>query len=125
MCRHPLYLFSLLGALGVGFSTETFTVPIIILLSFFVYYEFFVIKKEEERLGSKFGNEYDNYAKKVRNRLLPSFRNFTEPSSTAISPKAFRIGVFDLILFIIPAGLFEYMETLHLLSWIPTLYRIW
>ncbi|TFH42699.1 MAG: isoprenylcysteine carboxylmethyltransferase family protein, partial [ANME-2 cluster archaeon] len=46
MCRNPLYFFSLLGALGVGFASETCLIPLIILLAFSMYYPF-VIKSEE------------------------------------------------------------------------------
>lgn len=123
ICRNPLYLFSLIGAVGVGFSTETLIFPVLILAAFIIYYPF-TIGREEVKLRAKFGNEYDNYIKKVKNRIVPSFRNFIEPDRIEISPKAFRRGIFDLIYFIVLVGVFECIETLHLAGWIPTLYYI-
>jgi len=46
MCRNPLYFFSLLGALGVGLTTETLLIPFVILIAFVGYYPN-VIKSEE------------------------------------------------------------------------------
>ncbi|MGC8720258.1 MAG: methyltransferase family protein, partial [Thermodesulforhabdaceae bacterium] len=34
MCRHPLYFFSFLGWVGVGLTTETFLIPLLITLGF-------------------------------------------------------------------------------------------
>ena len=36
MSRHPLYFFSLIGAIGVGLSSETLLAPIIILLAYVI-----------------------------------------------------------------------------------------
>jgi protein-S-isoprenylcysteine O-methyltransferase Ste14 len=37
MCRNPLYFFSLLGAVGVGLASETFTLPVALFLIFTIY----------------------------------------------------------------------------------------
>ncbi|MEN6347994.1 MAG: hypothetical protein ABFD08_01155 [Syntrophomonas sp.] len=34
LCRNPLYFFSLIGAVGVGFSAETLTLPVVLFLIF-------------------------------------------------------------------------------------------
>ncbi|MBW2602992.1 MAG: isoprenylcysteine carboxylmethyltransferase family protein [Deltaproteobacteria bacterium] len=64
MCRNPLYFFSLLGALGLGFATESFLIPLFILIGFAVYYPF-VIKSEERELAKLHKNEFEVYLKKV------------------------------------------------------------
>jgi protein-S-isoprenylcysteine O-methyltransferase Ste14 len=37
ICRNPLYFFSMIGTLGIGFATETFTFPIIFMLLFAIF----------------------------------------------------------------------------------------
>jgi len=64
MCRNPLYFFSLLGALGVGFSSESFLIPLLILIGFVTYYPF-VIKSEEAKLAKLHKDEFEVYLKKV------------------------------------------------------------
>src|SRR5688572_6326058 len=56
--RNPLYFFSLIGFVGVGFATETFTIPVAALLSFALLYPQ-VIKKEEANLSALFGAAFD------------------------------------------------------------------
>ncbi len=47
--RNPLYFFSLLGAIGVGFASETLLIPFIIMIAFVLYYPS-VIRCEEAKL---------------------------------------------------------------------------
>ena len=49
LTRNPLYFFSVFGALGVGFCTETFTFPALLLAVMVLYYPL-VVRKEERRL---------------------------------------------------------------------------
>ena len=49
LCRNPLYFFSLLGVMGVGFASETLVVPGILVLGFAAYYPF-VVRAEENKL---------------------------------------------------------------------------
>jgi protein-S-isoprenylcysteine O-methyltransferase Ste14 len=123
ICRNPLYLFSLIGAVGIGFGTETFVVPGIIAVAFMVYYPF-TIRREEAKLKEIFGAEYEDYLKKVPRRLVPSLRNYIELETLQISPKAFRRGVFDLVFFIIPLGLFEIVEISHVIGGIPIYFQL-
>jgi len=124
ICRNPLYLFSFIGAVGIGFCTETFTVPLIIVAAFASYYPF-TIRKEEAELKARFGHEYENYLKRVRRRMIPGFRNYMEPEKLEISPKAFRKGLFDLVYFIVFMGVFEMLEAFHVMGWIPAYYGIY
>jgi len=48
--RHPLYFFSLMGGVGVGFASETLSIPAAIAVAFALYYPF-VIRSEEKSCG--------------------------------------------------------------------------
>lgn len=123
ICRNPLYLFSLIGAVGIGFGTETFVIPGIIAVAFLAYYPF-TIRREEAKLKEIFGAEYEAYMKKVPHRLIPSFGNYIELEEIIISPRAFRRGVFDLLFFIIPLGFCEIVEILRVTGRIPTYFQL-
>ena len=123
LCRHPLYFFGLLGALGVGLSTQTLTIPLIIFVAFVTYYPS-VMKKEEKELYAIFPSEFEDYAKKIP-RFIPSLSKFSELEKIEISSIAFRRGISDLIYFIIFPALFEFIEMIREAGWIPTYYVLY
>lgn len=123
LCRHPLYLFSFVGGLGISFCTETLTVPAIILICFAVYYPF-AIKKEEFKIATRFGEEYKTYAKTVP-VFFPSFRTFHDDEIRLINSKSFLRGLTSLIYFIAIIGLFEFIESMQTLGLIASFYIIY
>lgn len=123
LCRHPLYFSNLLGALGLGFTTETVTIPLIITCAFALYYTF-LITKEEDKLKKRFGSAYADYRMKVR-RFFPSFRSFHENEYVLIAQKPFRIGVVNLGYFILLIGVLEFLEGIHRAGLLPTLFHIY
>lgn len=124
LCRNPLYLFSFIGAIGIGLATKTLVFPLIVFTVFVVYYPL-VIKKEEAELKLKFGIEFENYMKTTRSRIIPSFRGYAGLERTEINLRSFRKGVFELIFFIIPLGIFPLLETLHAMGSVPFFYYIY
>jgi len=123
LCRNPLYLFGLIGAIGIGLTTKTIALPLIIFIVFVTYYPF-VVKKEENDLRLKFGTEFENYMNKTTSRIIPSFQNYADLERTKINLRSFRKGVFDLFYFIIPLGIFPFIEFLHGMGAIPYFYYI-
>ena len=123
LCRHPLYFSNLLGALGLGFATETVTIPLIIICAFALYYPF-LITKEEDELKKRFGSAYDDYYVKVR-RFFPSFKSFHENEYVLIAQKQFRTGVVNLGYFILLIGVLEFLEVIHRTGLLPTLFNIY
>jgi len=87
MCRNPLYFFSLLGALGVGFASETFLIPVLILIGFVAYYPL-VIKSEEAELARLHKDEFEMYFKKVP-RFSPKISYLTEPEEYIVKTGSF------------------------------------
>lgn len=124
LCRNPLYLFSFIGATGIGLATKTFTFPLVIIMVFVIYYPL-VIKKEEAELKLKFGTEFENYMQKTPTRIIPSFQGYAGLERTEINLRSFRKGIFELIYFIIPLGIFPIVETLHAMGMMPFFYYIY
>lgn len=123
LSRNPLYLFSLLAALGVCLCTRTFTLPAMIAAGFALYYPS-VIRTEEEKLHGIFGADFEAYLREVP-RFFPSTRHFVEDEELEISGSAFRKGIVHLAFFIIFIGLFELVNGLHLMGLLPSYYLIY
>ncbi len=111
MCRNPLYFFSLIGAIGLGLTTETISIAVLFLAVFSVYYPF-VIRVEEKRLSKIHGAEYEQYRKEVPG-FIPSLRRFHEPDEYVVRAKVFRKSLFDAMWFVWLIGIMEVIEVLH------------
>jgi len=123
MCRNPLYFFSYLGALGLGFSTESFLIPLIISIAFAIYYPY-VIKSEEAKLEEIFAKGFKEYVDNVP-CFLPKFTSLMEPEEYIVKPILFREHMFDAIWFIWFIGIIEIIKELHTINILPTLFNIY
>ncbi|NCC93306.1 MAG: isoprenylcysteine carboxylmethyltransferase family protein [Opitutae bacterium] len=123
MTRNPLYFFSAFGALGVGFCTETFTFPVLLLTVMILYYPL-VVRKEERRLRERFGREFDDYAHRVP-VFFPDFSLFSEPDTCVVKPVVYRRHMFSALWFVWIVGLIEFAEGLKELGWMPSFWSFW
>ncbi|MEJ2655825.1 MAG: isoprenylcysteine carboxylmethyltransferase family protein, partial [Desulfobacterales bacterium] len=123
MCRNPLYFFSLLGALGVGFATESFLIPSLILIAFAAYYPI-VIMSEETEMAKLHKNEFENYFKKVP-RFFPKISNLTEPEEYIIKPRVFKVHIMSALWFIWILGILEVIGGLQDLQVFPMIFKIY
>ena len=111
LCRNPLYFFSLLGAVGVGLSTETLVIPILILIAFAIYYPS-VIRIEQEKLIRKHETAFVEYCKKIP-AFWPRLKFFSEPEEYLVKPKIFRKSLFDALWFVWLLGIVELVEAIR------------
>jgi len=123
MCRNPLYFFSLLGALGVGFASETLLIPFLILIAFWGYYPS-VIKSEEVELGKIHGNEFEVYLKKVPT-FFPNITLLNEPEAYTVKPIVFKRHMFHALWFVWFLGIIETIEGLRELNILPAVFNIY
>lgn len=123
MCRNPLYFFSLVGAVGVGFASETFTIPLILFLAFTIYYPF-VVKSEEKELLRLHGDKFKVYMESVPG-FFPNPSKFKEPEQYIVKPIVFRKHIFDALWFIWLLGIMEIVEALHEMHILPTVFRFY
>lgn len=82
LCRHPLYLFSLIGFSGIGLATRSLTLTILVVGAFLLTYPS-VIRREETFLLSKFGSDFEAYAAHTP-RLIPRFAHRDEPEEPGL-----------------------------------------
>jgi protein-S-isoprenylcysteine O-methyltransferase Ste14 len=122
-CRNPLYFFSLLGGIGIGLSSETLTIALLIAAAFLLYYPF-LIRAEEKDLRDVHGDDFDKYMARTPT-FCPSFARFHEPEEYTVRPKAFRKGVFDAMFFVWIVGVLELVEALHAHHLISARFRLY
>ncbi len=122
ICRHPLYLFSLLGGLGIGLVTHSLiiTAATMAVLGALHWY---AIRDEERLLATLHAESFERYRERVP-RLWPSWKNYESPPETVLNLRIFRKAFID-------AGAFVFMyAAIHLLDagraagWWPTLLRL-
>ncbi|MGB5217420.1 MAG: isoprenylcysteine carboxylmethyltransferase family protein [Smithella sp.] len=121
MCRNPLYFFSLVGGLGVGFASETLLIPLLILIAFWGYYPF-VIKSEEAEMMKKHKSDFENYLKNVP-KFFPKISLLNEPEEYIVKPIVFRQHMFDALLFVWLLGVMAVLQELHKLKIISALFK--
>lgn len=122
MSRNPLYFFSLLGWIGVGLATETFSFGIAFALAFGLVYPH-IIRREEEHLRAKFGQAFTDYCARTP-RFFPNPKAFHEPESYVVNPKVFRRAMGDVLWFIWLAGIIEFVEALHEYQFVSAVIRL-
>jgi protein-S-isoprenylcysteine O-methyltransferase Ste14 len=123
MCRNPLYFFSLVGAIGLGLTTETISFALLFLVVFSIYYPF-VIRAEEKRLSEIHGAEYKQYRKEIPS-FMPTLRRFHEPDEYAVRAKLFRKSLFDAMWFVWLIGILEIIEALHESNILPVFIKLY
>jgi protein-S-isoprenylcysteine O-methyltransferase Ste14 len=123
MCRNPLYFFSILGAAGIGFATETTLIPAIIVIAFSIYYPL-VIKSEETKLLHLHGAEFSAYMERVP-RFFPTISSFVEPDEYTVNPRVYRKHMLDAIWFVLIVGFLKVNSSLHSLDLLPTFFQIY
>lgn len=121
--RNPLYVFSCIGMVGVGLTTETFTYPLVFLAIFGVYYPG-IMAREERRLEELFGEAYRHYRQRVP-RFWPQLGLYSEPASWSSNPRLFRRHILSDIWFVWIAAIIELVEGFRNVGWLPHLLRLW
>ena len=110
ICRNPLYLFSLIGATGVGLFSGSVTLAAIIPIVFAAIYPV-TIKREELDLLAIHGDAYRDYMRSVP-RFIPKWRLFCEPPEYQVNTKIFRREMVDSLYFVWIVGLLKAAEVL-------------
>ena len=123
LCRNPLYFFSMIGVLGIGFCTETLTFPFVFAVLFSLYYPL-VIKSEEKRLRSIFGHAFEQYTQEVP-AFFPKLSSFEEPETYQVNPLVFRIHIFSALWFVWIAGILEVIEGLREIRVLDALWTLY
>jgi protein-S-isoprenylcysteine O-methyltransferase Ste14 len=118
ICRHPLYLSSTVGALGLGLMLGS-----LVLMAVIGGVTFLILSataaREETYLREKFGPAYDAYAARVP-RILPRPALYTSEPQVTFSVATLRENFFDALVFLGFIPLAMALNLLKLGGLIPT-----
>lgn len=118
--RNPLYLGNFLGILGFSFAVGQPLLAAALVMGFALFYPA-VVAREEARLGQIFGQRYRQYCSRVP-RWLPDWSRYRDPATVTVSPRSMRAAILDAMWFLWAFGLWEFIEELHSLKLLPTLF---
>jgi protein-S-isoprenylcysteine O-methyltransferase Ste14 len=119
--RHPLYVFSVIGAFGVGAQAGGFTVALACgFLTWLILLK--MAHVEEERMVENYGAKYLEYMAQVP-RFIPKFSRYHSRTSLEVYPRQIATTFFDAVIFFVAVPVMELVDYLHSVGVLPTL--IW
>jgi protein-S-isoprenylcysteine O-methyltransferase Ste14 len=122
VCRNPLYVFSIIGAVGVGAQFGSVTSSFI--AGMFAYLVFLRTAIREERsLNAAFGGAFAAYAARVP-RFMPKFRLWTSPDSIVVQPRLMLLTLADAAVFFLAIPIVETFEYLHEAGYLTTFFTL-
>lgn len=122
MTRNPLYVFSTIGAVGIGLMTGSVVIALALgLVAFGILHV--TAQKEAAYLRTLFGPSYDRYAA-VTPLFWPNPRLYAEPQKADFSPVALRRTFVDGLVFLLAFPLIELVEYLQESGVVPVLLNL-
>ena len=120
--RNPLYVFSFLGAFGMGAQTGSITLALLFVLIAYGVFRV-TVKREEVWLSSMFGAPYDAYVARTP-RFWPDFRKWRDEETLDIRPRFFLTTLRDGLAFFLAVPLFEALEHAQDVGWVHIMFRL-
>lgn len=120
--RNPLYVFTLIGAVGVGWQMGSLVMGAICALATYVIFNV-VIEREEAFLRTAFPLAFAEYAARVP-RLWPNLSLWTDTDLIVVSPKPVVRTFADTCLLLLAIPIAEGIDTLHATGHLPVLFQL-
>ena len=120
--RNPLYVFSFMGAFGMGAQTGSLTIACLFLLIAVAVF-FMTVRREEAWLLEHFGETYAAYCRRTP-RFWPDFRRWRDVRTLEVRPQFFLTTLRDGLAFLIAIPLFELVEHGQNSGWLHTLFNL-
>lgn len=122
LTRNPLYVFSAVGAVGIGAQTGSIVVGLIFgLLTVLAFHV--VIEREERFLREQFGEAYDAYCTQVP-RFWPRLSGFHDVGEVRVDPKRLYSTLIDGLVFFAAVPVFEGIEWIQESGYLPTYFYL-
>lgn len=122
LSRNPLYVFSFLGAFGMGAQTGSVTIAaLFVLIAVLVFAA--TVKREEAWLSEAFGSTYAAYVARTP-RFWPDFTKWRDREVIEVRPRFFLTTLRDGLVMLIAFPLFEGVEHFQHIGWIRVLLNL-
>ena len=109
--RNPLYVFSIIGVMGVSLVSQRLGIIIIAPLGTIIIYHF-LVKREEAFLLETFGQEYADFCEKVP-RFIPNLGQYHAPALIETDPKRLFSSLYDALWWFLIVGIIGIIEHIH------------
>ena len=120
--RNPLYLFSIIGAIGVGAQIGSVLMALFAgIITWFIF--FLVVREEEQLMAQSFGDRYRKYLARVP-RFFPKPSLWHDVKTLTIRPSNVINTFIDACVFLITIPIAEGFEFLHEIGFIPVFFRL-
>ncbi|MEI5679108.1 MULTISPECIES: methyltransferase family protein [unclassified Mesorhizobium] len=121
--RNPLYVFSAIGAAGIGAMTGSITVAVAFaVITYLAFHSVTLV--EEAYLKQAFGEPYERYMREVP-RFFPRFSLFKESELLSVRPQILYRTFTDGLLFLAAYPFFEFVEYLQNAGYLPVFLRLY
>ena len=120
--RNPLYVFSFIGAFGIGAQTGSATLALLFLLVTAAVF-WFTVQREEAWLLNAFGRPYADYKARVP-RFGPDLSKWRDEGTLEIRPVFFLTTLRDGLVMLLAIPLFESIEKLQGIGWLAPLIHL-
>ncbi|MFJ6024289.1 methyltransferase family protein [Brevundimonas sp. NPDC092305] len=117
--RNPLYVFSFIGAFGMGAQSGSLTVAaLFVLIAVLVFAT--TVRREETWLTGTFGDRYRVYVARTP-RFWPNFSRWRDQETIEVRPRFFLLTLRDGLVMLLAFPLFEGLELLQHIGWVRAL----
>ncbi len=120
--RNPLYVFSFIGAFGMGAQTGSIAIAaLFVLIAVLVFAA--TVKREEAWLTEAFGPTYAAYVARTP-RFWPHFSKWRDHEIIEVQPRFFLITLRDGLVMLLTLPLFEGLEHFQHIGWLRVLLNL-
>ncbi|WP_292067874.1 methyltransferase family protein [Brevundimonas sp. UBA7664] len=120
--RNPLYMFSFMGAFGIGARTGSIALACACLLIAVIVFRS-TVSREERWLRATFGEIYAAYAARTP-RFWPNVSRWRDPDVLEVRPGFFLTTLRDGLVFLLAVPVFESVEYAQTAGWVAALIRL-
>lgn len=117
--RNPLYVFSFIGAFGIGAQTGSVVVALLFVAAA-VWIFTRTVRREEGFLSREFGEAYDRYFARTP-RFGPNFRLWRDEPELTVKPAFFLLTLRDGLMLLVAIPLFELIDKGQAEGWLKVL----
>ncbi|MGD1876799.1 MAG: methyltransferase family protein [Kiloniellaceae bacterium] len=122
LSRNPLYVFSVAGALGIGMTSGSFSMGLLLAAFTFIVFDM-VIRREEVFLDDRFGAAYLGYRRRTPRWLSPR-SVWRDAEHLEVRPRLVLTTFRDASLMLLALPVIEGIEALHGLWHLPVLLHL-